>query len=90
MSIKFPKWIFGKLIRKHQTLDLNISGLSKHYQRPMPQLKLAWWLFNFIIVWIRVIIVLTIFLKKKISPRKIKVKKTSDQRNSNLTKWLWN
>nr|YP_010042749.1 ATP synthase F0 subunit 8 [Ophidiaster granifer]QPC56386.1 ATP synthase F0 subunit 8 [Ophidiaster granifer] len=58
----------------------------------MPQLNLAWWLFNFTIGWISIIFIITIFLNKNILPRTININESQNKENSIIpnTNWLWN
>nr|YP_010042736.1 ATP synthase F0 subunit 8 [Protoreaster nodosus]QPC56373.1 ATP synthase F0 subunit 8 [Protoreaster nodosus] len=54
----------------------------------MPQLNLAWWLFNFLIGWISLVIVLTVLLNslpQNKGPNSSVVPKTTS-----LNNWNWN
>nr|YP_010042779.1 ATP synthase F0 subunit 8 [Culcita novaeguineae]QPC56412.1 ATP synthase F0 subunit 8 [Culcita novaeguineae] len=54
----------------------------------MPQLNLAWWLFNFFIGWLSLLIVLTILLN---SPRIAEEPNANVTSNSvNPNNWKWN
>nr|YP_010960785.1 ATP synthase F0 subunit 8 [Poraniopsis inflata]WNH38676.1 ATP synthase F0 subunit 8 [Poraniopsis inflata] len=55
----------------------------------MPQLNLAWWLFNFFLGWIALIIVFSILLNKNLISSKIILNKSSSNK-TNPNSWSWN
>nr|YP_010042725.1 ATP synthase F0 subunit 8 [Pentaceraster mammillatus]QPC56360.1 ATP synthase F0 subunit 8 [Pentaceraster mammillatus]WRK21211.1 ATP synthase F0 subunit 8 [Pentaceraster mammillatus] len=54
----------------------------------MPQLNLAWWLFNFIIGWISLLIVLTILLNSQ--PQNSEPNTAVAPGSTNPNEWNWN
>nr|YP_010042766.1 ATP synthase F0 subunit 8 [Iconaster longimanus]QPC56399.1 ATP synthase F0 subunit 8 [Iconaster longimanus] len=56
----------------------------------MPQLNLAWWLFNFLLSWVSITLIFTILVNKNLVNKNILFPQNPSNNPQNNHQWPWN